>query len=169
LPKASGRLRRGWSVLLLAGASLLGGCYVDRPVTTAPAPGTTVLLDLNDAGRVALGDRIGASVARVEGVVASPADTVYRLRMSSVTYLNGQSNRWSGESLAVPVSLVSRAHYREFSRSRTTMVGVGIAAAIVALFASTDFLGNGGTEKVPVPPPTGGTDRIPLPRPGGGR
>jgi len=59
--------------------------------------------------------------------------------------------------LAVPISLVSRARYREFSRSRTTAVGVGIAAAVVALFANTNFLGGSTGEKVPPPPPTGGT------------
>lgn len=152
-----GRVRRGWSVLLLAGLSPLAGCYATRPVTTAPAPGTTLLLDLSDRGRVALGDRVGQSAATIEGVLQSPGDTVYRLRVSSVTYLNGQNNRWSGESLAVPLDLVSRARYREFSRSRTTAVGVGIAAALVTLFTSTNFLGSGGVEKVPNPPPTGGT------------
>lgn len=153
----SGWSRRGWSALLLAGLSPLAGCYVTRPVTTAPTPGTTVLLDLSDRGRVALGDRIGASAATIEGVLQSPGDTTYLLRVSSVSYLNGQSNRWSGESLAVPLSLVTSARYRELSRSRTTAVGVGIAAAIVALFANTNFLGGSGVEKIPPPPPTGGT------------
>jgi hypothetical protein len=142
---------------LVLGLSPLAGCYVNRPVTSAPAPGTTLLLDLSDRGRVALGDRVGPSAAAIEGVLQSPADTAYLLRISSVTYLNGQNNRWSGESLAVPVSLVSRARYRELSRSRTTAVGVGIAAAIVALFANTHFLGNSTGEKQPPPPPTGGT------------
>ena len=151
------RVRRGWSALMLAGLSPLAGCYVSRPVTTAPAPGTTLLLELSDRGRVALGDRVGPSAATIEGVLLSPGDSLYRLRVSSVTYLNGQNNRWSGESLAVPLDLVSRARYREFSRSRTTAVGVGIAAALVALFANTNFLGSGGVEKVPIPPPTGGT------------
>ncbi len=155
--RVSVRACRAWSVLLLAGLSPLGGCYVTRPVTTAPAPGTTVLLDLSDRGRLALGDRVGPSAATIEGVLQSPGDTVYQVRISSVTYLNGQSNRWSGESLAVPLSLVTRARYREFSRSRTTAVGVGIAAAIIALFANTNFLSDGGVEKVPPPPPTGGT------------
>lgn len=154
---APGRALRRWSALLLAGLSPLTGCYVTRPVTTAPAPGTTVLLDLSDSGRVALGDRIGQSAATIEGVLQRPGDTTYLLRISSVTYLNGHSNRWSGESLAVPLSLVSRARYREFSRSRTTAVGVGIAAAVVALFANTNFFGDSGGEKVPPGPPVGGT------------
>jgi hypothetical protein len=143
--------------LLLMGASSLAGCYTTRPVVSAPAPGTTVLLDLNDRARVQLGDRIGPSAARIEGIVRAQNDTAYMLRVSSVTYLNGQSNRWSGEPFNVPANLVSNAHFREFSRSRTTAVGVAIVAALVTVFAKTNFFGSGGTEKVPIPPPTGGT------------
>ena len=144
-------------VLLLTGVSPLAGCYTTRPVMSAPAPGTTVLLDLNDPARVQLGDRIGPSAARIEGIVQAQNDTAYMLRISSVTYLNGQSNKWSGEPLTVPASLVSSARVREFSRSRTTAVGVAIAAVLVTVFAKTNFFGLGGTEKVPLPPPTGGT------------
>ena len=101
-------------VLLLTGVSPLAGCYTTGPVMSAPAPGTTVLLDLNDPARVQLGDRIGPSAARIEGIVQAQNDTAYMLRISSVTYLNGQSNKWSGEPLTVPASLVSSARVREF-------------------------------------------------------
>ena len=151
------RTRRGRTALMLIGASSLAGCYTSRPVTSAPEPGTTVMLDLNDRARVQLGDRIGPSAARIEGIVQAQSDTSYMLRISSVKYLNGQSNKWSGEVFTVPASLVSRARIREFSRSRTTAVGVAMAAAVVTLFATTKFFGLGGTEKVPIPPPTGGT------------
>jgi len=152
---APGRAWRGWTALLLAGISPLAGCYTTRPVMSAPAPGTTVLLDLNDRARVQLGDRIGPSAARIEGIVQAQDDTAYILRISSVTYLNGQSNKWSGEPFTVPASLVSSAHIQEFSRSRTTALGIGIAAALVAVFAKTNFFGLGGTEKQPLPTPGG--------------
>jgi hypothetical protein len=152
-----GRARHVRTALLLAGLSSLAGCYTTRPVASAPVAGTTVLLDLNDRARVQLGDRIGPSAARIEGVVQAPNDTAYMLRISSVTYLNGQSNKWSGEPFTVPASLVSSARIREFSRSRTTAIGVGIAAALAAVFAKTDFFGVGGTDKQPPPIPGGET------------
>jgi hypothetical protein len=152
-----GRRWRGWTAMLLAGASPVAGCYTTRPVLTAPAPGTTVMLDLNDRARVQLGDRIGPSAARIEGIVQAQNDTAYMLRISSVQYLNGQSNKWSGEPFTVPASLVSSARIREFSRSRTTAIGVGIVAALVTLFAKTNFFGLGGTNQEPVPPPGGQT------------
>ena len=69
----------------------------------------------------AMGENSAAS--RIEGIVQARNDTAYMLRISSVQYLNGQSNKWSGESLTVPANLVSGARIREFSRSRTTAVG----------------------------------------------
>jgi hypothetical protein len=150
-----GRPRRGWMVLLLAGISPLAGCYTTRPVVSAPAPGTTVLLDLNDRARIQLGDRIGPAAAQIEGIVQARNDTAYMLRVSSVTYLGGRNNRWSGEEFTVPASLVSSARIREFSRSRTTAVGIGIAAVLAAVFAKTNFFGSSGPEKQ-APPPTGG-------------
>jgi hypothetical protein len=148
---------RDQMVLLLAGISPLAGCYTTRPVASAPAPGATVLLDLNDRARVDLGERIGPSAARIDGVVQSQNDTMYVLRVSSVTYLNGQSNKWSGEPLTVPASLVSRARLREFSRSRTTAVGLGIAAVLAAVFLKADFFGSSGPEKDPGTVPGGET------------
>jgi hypothetical protein len=154
---APGRSWRRWTALALASVSPLSGCYTTQPVASAPEPGTTVLLDLTDRGRVQLGDRIGPSASRIEGVVQTRSDTAYMVRISSVQYLNGQSNKWSGEPFTVPASLVSAVQERQFSRSRTISVGAGIAAAVVTLFLKTNFLGSGNNGKDPNPPPTGGT------------
>jgi hypothetical protein len=143
--------------LLLAGTSPLAGCYSSRPVETAPTAGSTVLLDLNDLARVQLGERVGPSAARIDGVVQMRSDTAYMLRVSSVRYLNGQSNKWSGEPLTVPASFVSRARVQSFSRSRTAAVGIGIAAALITVFAKTNFFSLGGTDREGPPPIGGGT------------
>jgi hypothetical protein len=135
----------------------LAGCYSTLPVETTPAPGATVVLDLNDRARVALGDRIGPSALKLEGVVQTATDSDYVLRVSSVEYLNGQTNRWSGEQLNIPASLVSRAWHHEFSRSRTTALSVGLAAALLTAILKTSFLHIGS-----------GTIGAGDPRPGGG-
>lgn len=161
MASASGRAdvigRRGRTALVLAAVSPLAGCYTTRPVTSAPAPGSTVLLDLTDRARVDLGDRIGPSASRIEGIVQERNDTAYVLRVSSVAYLNGQSNKWSGEQLIVPTTAIAQARLREFSRSRTTAIGAGIAAALAAVFFSTDFFGLGGPTVDPQPIPGGET------------
>jgi hypothetical protein len=155
--RSTGRAWRGCTALLLVAVSPLAGCYTTRPVTTAPAPGATVILDLTDRGRVDLGDRIGPSAASIQGIVQTQSDSSYVLRVSSVSYLGGQQNKWAGESLTVPAALVSRARLREFSRSRTTAIGLGIAAALAAVFIQTDFFGLSGPEQQPTPPIGGET------------
>jgi hypothetical protein len=155
---APARGRRVCAALLLAGLSPLAGCYRTRPLTTAPLPGSTVVLDLNDRARVDLGDRIGPSAASIEGIVQPGSDSGYVITISSVKYLNGQTNQWSGERFTLSPGLVSRAWQREFSRSRTMSLGLGVAAAIVTLVMKTDFLSTtGGGQSTNPPPPTGGT------------
>jgi hypothetical protein len=142
----------------LAAAVPLAGCYSTRRLDTAPVPGTTVVLDLNDRARVQLGDRIGPAAASIEGVVQPGNDSGYVINISSVKYLNGQTNQWSGERFTVSPGLVNQAWRRDFSRSRTWSLGVGIAAAIATAILSTDFLSRtGGGQPTPPPPPIGGT------------
>jgi hypothetical protein len=134
------------------------GCYSTRPLETAPTPGSTVVLDLNDRARVQLGDRIGPSAASIEGIVQPGSDSGYVLNISSVKYLNGQTNQWSGERFLVAPALVTQAWQRDFSRSRTWSLGLGIAAAIAAVVLKTDLLSRtGGGQPITSPPPTGGT------------
>jgi hypothetical protein len=116
------------------------------------------VLDLNDRARVQLGDRIGPSAASIEGVVQPGSDSGYTINISSVKYLNGQTNQWSGERFQVSPGLVTQAWQRQFSRSRTWSLGVGIVAAIATVILKTDFLSNtGGGQPTNPPPPTGGT------------
>lgn len=151
-------MRRTACAVLLLGVAPLSGCYTNRQIMAAPSPGSTVVLDLNDRARVQLGDRIGPSVASIQGVVQTGSDTGYVLNISSVRYLNGQSNQWSGERFTISPGLVTQAWQRQFSRSKTTALGLGIAAALLAAVLSTDLFGESrGTPPVTPPPPVGGT------------
>jgi hypothetical protein len=148
---------RAWTSLVLAATAPLSGCYSTQPVTTAPEPGATVVLDLNDRARYLLGDRIGPSAASIEGVMQSGSDSGYVIRISSVSYLNGQSNKWSGEPFTVAPGLVSQAWRRDFSRSRTVALGVGIGAALLSAILKTNLFGSGSSTTIPTSPPGGGT------------
>jgi hypothetical protein len=152
--------RRQWRALpalVLGSVPYLAGCYASMPVQGTPVAGATVVLDLNDRGRVVLGDQIGPSATKVEGEVASASDSLYSLRVNSVSYLNGQSNRWSGEPLSVPVNLISQTTQRSFSRGRTTLLGVATAAALAVLITSTNLIGNASGGEKGNPPPPGGS------------
>ena len=151
-------MRRTACAVLLLGVAPLSGCYTNRQIMAAPAPGSTVVLDLNDRARVQLGDRIGPSAASIQGVVQTGSDTGYVLNISSVRYLNGQSNQWSGERFTISPGLVTQAWQRQFSRSKTTALGLGIAAALLGAVLGTDLFGeSSGTPPVTPPPPGGGT------------
>ena len=142
---------------MLGSVPYLAGCYASMPVQGTPVAGTTVVLDLNDRGRVVLGDQIGPSATKVEGEVASASDSLYSLRVRSVSYLNGQSNRWSGEPLSVSTNLISKTAQRSFSRTRTTLLGVAAAAALAVLITSTNLIGNASGGEKGNPPPPGGS------------
>jgi hypothetical protein len=127
-------------VLLMGVAS---ACYVYTPAPAVSAPGTRLLLELNDRGRVALGDSIGPAATVVEGSVASNSDSAYTLRVVRVGYVNGQSNQWNGEPLIVARQFVGTAKERKLSRSRSFLTAGGVSLAVVAFIASRGLLGFG--------------------------
>lgn len=155
LALAPGRAARILAALLFL-VPQVAGCYSHRPIEGNPGSGTTVVLEVNDRGRVELADRVGASVERIQGTLQSVTDGGYLMRVQSVRYLNGQVNQWSGEEITVPASYVSRARQQVFSRTRTALLAAGIGAALVALVLSLDLVGGGATPgddpKRPAPP-----------------
>jgi hypothetical protein len=148
---------RVWTALILSATAPVSGCYSTQPVTTAPEPGATVVLDLNDRARYLLGDRIGPAAASIEGVMQAGTDSGYSIRISSVSYLNGQSNKWSGEPFTVAPGLVSQAWRRDYSRTRTMSLGVGVAAALLTVILKSNLLGGSAGSSLPEPRPGGGT------------
>ena len=117
------------------------------PVATAPVTGSTLVLDLNDNGRVALGPRLGDAASAVEGILQSRTDTSYELSVTSVSYINGQTNRWTNEPLSVSSSFVRQTQERKFSGTRTALAA-GIAAGGVLAFALTrGLIGSGSPDK----------------------
>lgn len=155
--RTGGGSRRFWRGCLLA--FLLGvasGCYAYGPAPANAMPGTRVLLELNDRGRVGLGDSIGPRGGILEGTVQSNSDSAYSLRMERVEYLNGQSNAWNGESLVVPKEFIGNARERTFSAGRTWLVAGAVTLAAVAFIASRHLLGfgsEGGSTGGTKPPP----------------
>ena len=138
---ASGKFWKGCVAAFLMGVA--SGCYVYAPAPASPGQGTQVVLQLNDRGRLALGDSIGPTGQEVEGKVVGTSDSALSLSVARVGYLNGQSNRWNGEHLTVGRSLFDRAAERRFSPSRTWLAVGAAAGAVVALIASRNLLGLG--------------------------
>lgn len=142
-------------ILLLGLALTLGqGCYVYKPVLGPSEPPAYLAFDLSDQGRVGLGGLIGPAATRVEGVLRSETDSGFALSVSAVEYLNGQSNRWSGEPLTLQKNFVANVRERRFSRGRTALA-TGSALGGILLFAVTRGLLGAGSEAPgdPLPEP----------------
>ena len=138
---APGGVWKGCVAAFLMGVA--SGCYVYTPAPIPPAQGSQVVLQLNDRGRVALGDSIGPTGQEVEGTVVGNSDSAVALSVARVGYLNGQSNKWNGERLTVSRGLFDRATERRFSPSRTWLAAAAAAGALVAFIASRNLLGFG--------------------------
>jgi len=146
--RTGGGPRRFWSGCMLAFLSgVASGCYVYGPAPGDATPGMRVLLELNDRGRVGLGNSIGPTGGVVEGTVQSNSDSAYSLLVRRVEYMNGQSNAWNGERLIVPKEFVGNARERTFSPSRTWLAAGGLVLAAVAFISSRNLLGFGSGSK----------------------
>jgi hypothetical protein len=146
------RGRSGRFLMLSAAVASLAGCYVYRAAPTTPPAGMNLVLELNDRGRVGMGDSIGSSAQLIEGVTVNSPDTAYGIRVSRIRYLSGQSNDWAGEQLFVPKVFVGTVRERQFSKSRSLLTGLAISAGVAAFIATRDILGFGSSPK----DPTGG-------------
>ena len=133
------------AVALLAAS----GCYVNQPLDAASEPGTTVVLAVNDRGRVALADSVGESVAQIEGALVSRRDSVYVVRVRAVEFLNGQRHRWTGEPLTIREEHLRDVHARRMSRGRTAVVAGVISTSVIAFIVSRDLFGTGGGGREP--------------------
>jgi hypothetical protein len=131
------------------------GCYVYTPVVTTTPVGTTLALDLSDRGRVGMGEQIGTSAKTIEGVLRTETDSAYVLNVSSVVYLNGQKNAWTGERLTLPRTMIANTRERRFSRSRTALAAAIGVGGVIAFIASRGLLGLGNTSPDPGPGPPG--------------
>lgn len=128
-------------------AVTVSGCYVFTAAPSVPVTGTYLKLELNDRGRVGLGDSLGPAASVIEGTSYTSSDSAYALRVSKVGYLNRQSNSWTGERLTISKMFVANARERRFSKGRTGLAGSAVTAAVIAFISSRGLLGSGSNPR----------------------
>lgn len=111
-------------------------CYAYAPVRTTPHPGAQVALEVSDEGRVALNEKIGPGVVRLEGTLAGVEGDELVVDASAVRQLRGYLSELGGVRVRLPQRYVTRIDERRFSRTRTLVVAGGIVGAVVAFFAT---------------------------------
>ena len=123
---------------------LVAGCYTLQPATqAAPEVGTVVALDVNDVGRVALGGSLGPEIGQIEGRLISQENGEYLVAVSSVKYLRGGEQIWSGERVRVNREHVGNTYERRFHKGRTIALSAVVMAGVAAIVASRDLFGFG--------------------------
>jgi len=133
---------------------VLAGCYTYLPVATLqPAPGTNLSLVLSDEGRMQSVRQVGPYAMRIEGELlqATPEDFV--VAVSDVVDIRGTRSKWTGESVSLPRSYVMMTYEKQFSRSKTVLLATAVAGGIVAIIASRNLLGLGGSGNTGTTPP----------------
>lgn len=152
-------------LLPLVSILILMGCYALQPLSGAtPESGQILAFDLNDAGRVGLGEALGPELARVEGALLAQRDDHYVIAMRSVRRLDGRVQVWSGERVEIKKEHIRGSFERRFSRGRTIALGVVGVGGLAALVIGTDLL-PGGQPRGELPIDTGSGTSIRRPWP----
>jgi hypothetical protein len=123
------------------------GCYTLQPTGGVTPPlGTIVGLDINDAGRVALGGSMGPAIARIEGRLVSKDSSEYVVAVTDVHLLAGDDQVWSGETVHIKSDYVSSTLERRLSVGRSVALGaIGVGA--VAALAGASLAGFGSADR----------------------
>jgi hypothetical protein len=143
-----------WPLLALS----LSSCYAKVPLegsAPAPAPGTRLVIELTDQGRVGMERQVGPAVASVEGTLVSRSDTAFVVGVSAVSGLWGAYSKWQGERVTFRAEYIRRMSERRFSMGRS-VAATGIATAAFLAFVVTRSLLGGGSESGPGPEPPPG-------------
>jgi hypothetical protein len=154
------RRGRGVRVLCLLSLALHWGCYTYLPVSSAPPPvQERVAVVLTDLGRAQLGERLGPSIDRVDGVLVSHDSAGVELDVLGTRDLRGGSALWSGERVTIPASAILGYRAREFSRTRSALLAGGVVTTIAALTfgLSLDLFGSERDRSDTVDPVVPGT------------
>jgi len=123
--------------LAMVGAS---ACYTLAPIRgSAPPLGSRIALDVNDAGRVALGGTMGPEIDRVEGRLLEQTNGEYLLGVTSVSLLRGGVQTWKGEQVVLKPEFVSTVYERRLDKARTGLFAAAVAGSVIAIASQSLF------------------------------
>ena len=126
-------------------ALLLQGCYETLPLQQGSPPASVgVQLILNDKGRVAVGDKLGSAVEKIEGTITTQNSASYTIAVTQVYQIGGNSSKWNGEAVTIAKDGTDGFRIHRFNQTRTVVLAVAIVVA-VTVFLVTVGLKAGGT------------------------
>jgi hypothetical protein len=123
---------------------LLQGCYETLPLQQGSAPATvSVQLVMNDKGRLAVADKLGASVDRVEGMVTAQNADSYTLAVTEVYQINGNSAKWENEPVTISKDGVDGYRVHQLNRARTIVFASAVTVALVVFVLTAGIKASG--------------------------
>ena len=144
-------------------AVALVGCYTLQPTGGAvPEVGKVIGLDINDAGRVALGGAMGPSIGQIEGRLVQKDNSEYVVAVTAVHLLRGGDQVWRGEAVHIKSEFVSSVYERRFSKSRSAVLAA-VGAGAIAIIATRSLVGLGDQDPGKQPGDSSHTQRRPRP------
>ena len=136
----------------IALVELLAGCYVLQPVTSAGfEPGSTLAMDVNDVGRLALGGLMGPEIAHIEGRLIGTEGDEYEVAVKSVKLIRGGNQIWNGERVRIKKEYVSYTYERRFSKSQTLALAAVATAGVFVVATKLNLFGLGKADPDPSP------------------
>lgn len=130
--------------LLLVIALVTPGCYSYVPFNGALAtPGASIAIELNDRGRVAVGERLGPELERVDGVLSFASDSDIVLQVSQVRDISGGMTTWSGETVHVRPAYTKQVFERRLDKRKTSIFAASAAALVGAFIITRNLAGWG--------------------------
>ena len=151
---AAGRVARKAPRVLTAATASVGvaslimttACYTyEVKAPTDVVAGQQIEVVINNIGRVAVTADLGEDVAKIDGDFVSLTDSVLKLKVTEMTFLNESTSAYPGSVISIPRLGVVNVSTKQFSRSKTTVVAVGLTALVLALIAAITVSGIGGS------------------------
>jgi hypothetical protein len=105
-----------------------------------------VALDINDAGREALGGQMGPDIASVQGQLMDRDSASYLLAVSAIKLRVGGEQIWSGEQVRIQNDFVWKRAERRFSWGRTVAFGAATVGGIGGLLVGLGTFDPGSTD-----------------------
>lgn len=148
-------MRRSSSLLALAAALTLGGCYRYVPGASADAAaGNEVRLTFTPEGAQQLAPVIGADVRSITGRVLSASDRELAVSVGRSYRSSGVETIWNGENVTIPRDAVAQTDRRTIDRRRSTLAAIGAFLGGVITFSILRSITTGGNPGSPGPGPT---------------
>ncbi len=128
----------------------LAGCYsYSQTLADKPAPGTDVLIVLNDRGRVDLEQQLGPEVWQVEAKVVGADDSTISLSIQKTSTIENAETQWAGETVSVRIDDCRSVTARRFSPGRTIALAGTATVGVVAFIATRSLFGLGSGDSGP--------------------